>query len=38
LSERTITRAIKTLKDNGLLIRMGAKKNGYWQVNDIEKK
>ena len=36
LSEPTINRSIKTLKDNELLIRIGARKNGYWQVNEIQ--
>ena len=38
LSRRTIIRSIKILKDNGYITRVGAKKKGYWQVNDLEKK
>jgi predicted HTH transcriptional regulator len=38
ISEPTINRALKSLKDKGYITRIGAKKNGYWQVNDIEKK
>ena len=31
-SQRTITRALSTLKGKGLIIRVGSNKTGYWQV------
>ena len=31
-SEPTINRALKTLRENGLIIRVGAKKNGHWEL------
>ncbi len=31
-SDRTVKRAIKTLKDNGFIERCGADKNGYWKI------
>ena len=36
LSRPTITRALKVLKDYGFIVREGAKKKGYWQVNEIQ--
>ena len=32
VSERTINRALKTLRENGYIVRVGAKKNGYWNI------
>ena len=32
LSKPTISRALKSLKDNGCIARVGSKKFGYWQV------
>ena len=31
-SRSTVTRSIDSLKKNGLLVRVGAKKNGYWKI------
>lgn len=31
-SESTIHRALKTLRENDFIIRVGAKKNGHWEV------
>ena len=31
-SQRTITRALSTLKGKGLIVRVGSNKTGYWQV------
>lgn len=31
-SEPTINRAIKSLKNNNLIVRVGANKKGYWDV------
>ncbi len=31
-SSRTVQRVIDSLKDNGLVIRRGNKKTGYWEV------
>jgi ATP-dependent DNA helicase RecG len=28
----TITRSIKRLREAGLVVRIGARKNGYWEV------
>lgn len=33
-SEPTINRALKSLRENGFLIRIGARKNGHWEVQD----
>ncbi|WP_368666805.1 HTH domain-containing protein [Xenorhabdus sp. PB62.4] len=33
VSRRTIERNIKILQDNGYLVRVGAKKGGYWRVS-----
>ncbi|KMJ45855.1 cell division protein Fic [Xenorhabdus khoisanae] len=33
VSRRTIERNIKILQDNGYLVRIGAKKGGYWRVS-----
>jgi Fic family protein len=33
-SRRTVTRIIKKLQDEGVIIRIGADKSGYWQVKD----
>ncbi|MDC9596920.1 HTH domain-containing protein [Xenorhabdus anantnagensis] len=32
VNPRTIERNIKVLQENGLLIRVGAKKGGYWRI------
>ncbi|MBO4772167.1 MAG: winged helix-turn-helix transcriptional regulator [Bacteroidales bacterium] len=32
LSERTIREHINSLKNEKLIVRQGAKKNGYWEV------
>lgn len=31
-SEPTINRALKTLRKTGLIVRVGAKKNGHWEL------
>ena len=31
-SEPTINRALKTLRETGLIVRVGAKKNGHWEL------
>ena len=31
-SQRTITRTLSSLKEKGLISRVGANRNGYWQV------
>lgn len=31
-SEATINRALKTLRETGLIVRVGAKKNGHWEL------
>lgn len=31
-SRPTVTRSIDSLKKKGLLVRVGAKKNGYWEI------
>lgn len=31
-AESTIKRAIKTLRETGLIVRVGAKKNGHWEL------
>jgi len=36
VSLATIKREMKALKERGLLIRKGAKKDGEWLVNDLE--
>ena len=33
-SEPTINRALKSLRENGFLVRIGARKNGHWEVKD----
>lgn len=33
ISERTVRKYISQLKTNGLLVRVGSKKNGYWKAN-----
>ena len=33
ISERTLKRNIKELKERGYIERIGARKNGYWKVN-----
>jgi ATP-dependent DNA helicase RecG len=32
LSERTITRELKKLKDSGKIRRVGSNKTGYWEI------
>jgi len=32
LSERTIREHINSLKNENMIVRQGAKKNGYWEV------
>ena len=32
ISARTIDRIIKNLIDNGFIVRVGAKKNGHWEI------
>ena len=32
VSERTINRALKTLRENGYIAHVGARKNGYWNI------
>lgn len=36
-SEKTVQRAINNLISNGLVIRVGSNKNGYWQTTNNEK-
>lgn len=31
-SEPPINRALKTLRETGLIVRVGAKKNGHWEL------
>ena len=31
-SEPTINRALKTLRETGMIVRVGAKKNGHWEL------
>ncbi len=33
IGERTLSRYIKSLKDKGIIERVGSKKTGYWKVN-----
>lgn len=33
VNRRTIERNIKILQDNGYLVRVGAKKGGYWRIS-----
>ena len=32
VSERTINRTMKMLRENGYIVRVGARKNGYWGI------
>ena len=32
ISERTINRTLKMLRENGYIVRVGARKNGYWGI------
>ena len=34
ISEATVTRAFRNFKTNGLIIRQGANKKGYWQITE----
>lgn len=34
ISRKTIAARIKVLKDKGVLERVGATKNGHWQINE----
>ena len=34
LSDRAVRNQIKTLKDNGLIVRVGSDKSGYWEITD----
>lgn len=34
ISEATVTRAFRNFKANGLIIRQGANKKGYWQITE----
>ncbi len=33
VSERTVERNIKKIKEDGVLERVGSKKTGYWKLN-----
>ena len=37
VSDKTVKRAISTLKTNGLIVRIGSDKKGFWSVKDCIK-
>ena len=37
LSTRTISRIMKTLRENGKITRIGSPRKGYWQINEDER-